>query len=109
MALTNCPSCNKKISDKAKECSHCGFAIGSATEDDVRRKKVLNRVHKSQQLMTQSMIAMLMFIGGMGMMFWGDVDKGSTQYKWAMFAAFVGFVWYIVNRIRGIWLKKSGL
>ena len=28
MALTDCPSCNKKISDKSEECPHCQFRVG---------------------------------------------------------------------------------
>ncbi len=27
MALINCPKCNKKVSDSAKACPHCGFAV----------------------------------------------------------------------------------
>jgi len=27
MALINCPNCNKKVSDGAKACPHCGFAV----------------------------------------------------------------------------------
>ena len=27
MALIECPECKKEISDKAKECPHCGYPI----------------------------------------------------------------------------------
>ena len=33
MAVINCPSCKKKISDKAKNCSHCQLDL---TELDSR-------------------------------------------------------------------------
>ena len=71
MALTECPSCNKTISDKAKECSHCGFAIGNASSEDIIRKKNLNKFKKQHSIQNQSMLAMLMFVAGFGFMYWG--------------------------------------
>ncbi|MGN1417896.1 MAG: zinc-ribbon domain-containing protein [Acutalibacteraceae bacterium] len=32
MALINCPECGEKISDKSKQCIHCGFPICTSTE-----------------------------------------------------------------------------
>ena len=81
MALIDCPSCNKKISDKTEQCNHCGFAMGNASEDDIARKRNLQKYLKSQSIQTQSLIAMLMFVAG--------------------------FVWYIVNRVRLVFVKKS--
>lgn len=34
MALINCPECGKEISDKAKNCIHCGFPLDSVGCDD---------------------------------------------------------------------------
>ncbi|MBN7821561.1 zinc-ribbon domain-containing protein [Bowmanella yangjiangensis] len=128
MALTNCPSCNKKISDKAKSCQHCGFAVGAATEDDILRKQRFNKFKRAQSIQTQSMIAMLMFIAGFAILYWGDGPSteyacklsfnlinnsspiclwhGQLQYNIAMSCSVIGFVWYVINRVRLIFMKK---
>ena len=33
MALINCPECSKQISDKSKNCIHCGFPINESEPD----------------------------------------------------------------------------
>ena len=60
MALIDCPSCGKKISDKAQSCQY-----------------------------------------------WGGVTQEDLQFKLAFAVAVIGFVWYIVNRVRLVFLKKS--
>ncbi|AWL12151.1 hypothetical protein HMF8227_01678 [Saliniradius amylolyticus] len=107
MALMNCPSCSKKVSDKAEACQHCGFAIGSATSDDLHRKASLRRYKQQQSIQTQSMLAMLLFIGGFGFMYWGGATPEDMQYKASVGALVIGFIWYIVNRIRLIFVKKA--
>ena len=107
MALTNCPACNKMISDKAKVCQHCGFAIGNASADDILRKKSLQKFQKVQSIQNQSMLAMLMFIAGFGFMYWGGTQPGDTQHTMAVGCSVVGFVWYIVNRVRLIFIKRG--
>lgn len=107
MALTDCPSCGKKISDKSKTCPHCGFAIGDANADDILRKKSLAKFQKVQGIQNQSMLAMLMFIGGFGFMYWGNVRTGDTQHTVAMASTVIGFVWYLVNRVRLVMAKRG--
>ena len=107
MALIDCPSCNKKVSDKAQSCQHCGFSLGSADAEDIARKQNLTKYLKSQRIQTQSMIAMLMFVAGFGFMYWGGVAPGELQHSLAIATAIIGFVWYIVNRVRLLLLKRS--
>jgi hypothetical protein len=107
MALINCPSCRKKISDKAQSCQHCDFALGTVNAEDIERKKNLNIYFKNQRIQTQSMIAMLLFVAGFGFMYWGAAEPGGLQHNLAIGITVVGFVWYIVNRVRLIILKRS--
>jgi len=107
MALVDCPACGKKISDKAATCQHCNFAIGHADPDDLARKSALNLYLKKQKIQNQSMLAMLLFVGGFGFMYWGNTTAQDLQFKFAFAGAAIGFVWYIVNRVRLIFLKKS--
>lgn len=107
MALIECPSCSKRISDKAKVCQHCGFAVGNASEEDIARKRNLQKFQKVQSVQTQSMVAMLLFISGFGFMYWGGVQPGDTQHTAAVGCSVVGFLWYIINRVRLIFIKRS--
>lgn len=107
MALIACPSCSKKISDKAQSCQHCGFSLGEASAEDIARKQNLNKYLKTQKIQTQSMIAMLLFVTGFGFMYWGGALPGELQHTAAMVGAVIGFVWYIINRVRLIMIKRT--
>jgi hypothetical protein len=107
MALVDCPSCSKKISDKAQNCPHCDFTLGTVNVEDIARKQNFNLYLKNQNIQTQSMIAMLLFVAGFGFMYWGAAEPGGLQHNLAIGLAIIGFVWYIVNRVRLIMLKRS--
>ncbi len=107
MAVINCPSCKKKISDKAKSCSHCQLQLGELSAEKILTMKKMSLIEKSQKLMNQSFIAMLLFCGGFLFMFWHNSQPGSWQYNTALIATVLGFVLYIITRIRLIFLKKS--
>lgn len=107
MALIDCPQCKKKISDKAKECSHCGLKLSGLNEDEVASIKRIANIKQAERLMNHSMIAVLLFCAGFGFMYWGEPQAGSWQHNGAIGMASVGFVWYILNRIRIIWLKRK--
>jgi hypothetical protein len=107
MALIDCPSCGKKISDKAQSCRYCEFAVSQASAEDLARKNSLKKYLQRQGIQNQSMLAMLLFVGGFGFMYWGGVTQEDLQFKLAFAVAVIGFVWYIVNRVRLVFLKKS--
>ena len=107
MALIVCPSCSKKISDKAQNCQHCDFGLGAADAEDLARKQNLKMYLKNQNIQTQSMVAMLLFVAGFGFMYWGEAQPDGLQYNLAVGITIIGFVWYIANRVRLIMLKRS--
>lgn len=41
MALINCPECKKEISDTARKCPHCGYAVKSVVKDISTNKKTI--------------------------------------------------------------------
>ncbi len=106
MALIDCPACGKKISDKAKVCPHCDFAIGEASAEDIQRKQSLQRFKKLHSLQNQSLLAMLMFIAGFGFMYWGAPETGSLQFNMAILGSIAGMVWYLVSRVRAVLIKR---
>ena len=107
MAVINCPNCKKKISDKAKSCSHCAIDLTSMDEDKIKSLRQSNLIKQSQKLMNYSFIAMLLFCGGFLFMFWQNLQPGSWQYTLALTSTVSGFVLYIVTRIRLIFLKRN--
>lgn len=107
MAVINCPACNKKISDKAKICSHCSFEMGEMNEDSLKRIKMEQKIKKQNTLMNHSFIAMLLFCGGFLMLFWQNAQPGSWQYIASVSSSVLGFVLYLVTRIRIILVKRQ--
>ncbi|MBV7315219.1 zinc ribbon domain-containing protein [Shewanella sp. NIFS-20-20] len=105
MALILCPNCNKRVSDKAQQCPHCQVDLQSDLGSLLR----IQHIRKSQQLMTQSFIAMTLFIAGMVLWFWGgEVATGLRSY--AALACFVfGFVGYLIVRIRMVLHKRNSV
>ena len=107
MAVINCPSCNKKVSNKAKSCSFCQLDLSNLDAEKIIFLQKENFIKKSQRLMTHSFIAMLLFCGGFLFYYWQDVLPGSWQYVVALTSTVIGFLLYITTRIRLILLKRS--
>ncbi len=107
MAVISCPSCKKKISDKAKTCNYCDLSLQGMDADKIATISRIERINYAQRLMTFSFIAMLLFCGGFLFMFWGDVEEGSLQYTIAMSSAVIGFALYIIIRIMLLFAKQK--
>lgn len=107
MAVINCPGCKKKISDKAKNCTHCQLDLTALDAEKIAHLKKVSAVEKSQQLMTHSFIAMLLFCGGFLFLYWQNAQPGTWQYIVSITSAVLGFILYIVTRVRLILVKRS--
>ena len=107
MALINCPKCSTRISSKAAVCSNCQTVLGDMTEEQLHNLQQMTKLQKSQKLLNHSMMAMFIFCGGIGSMYWGNPEPESLQSTLAIGTAVVGFVWYIVSRARIILLKRK--
>lgn len=107
MAVISCPGCKNKVSDKAKECSHCQLDLQNVDEEKLQTINKINVINKSQKMMTHSFIAMLLFCGGFLLFYWQNAQPGTWQYVVSAVSTIVGFIWYIVTRIRLILLKRS--
>lgn len=106
MARINCPACNKPISDKHKICPHCDTAVGALDEHE--RAKLASRryVKRKQALLNQSFVALIIFLAGFFYLYSREPAAESTEQMLTYGAIAVGFLWYIVNRLRIILLKK---
>ncbi|REL27022.1 zinc ribbon domain-containing protein [Thalassotalea euphylliae] len=107
MAVINCPSCSKKISDKSEACSHCGIPLKGVDPDKLASFEREKKIKQQQSLMTHSFIAMLLFCGGFLFLFWQNAQPGSWQYISAMTSTVIGFILYIVTRVRILLVKRK--
>lgn len=107
MAVIDCPNCKKKISDKAPSCAHCNLSLGELDANELALVKKEQQIKKSQQIMNHSMIAMLLFCGGFLFLYWNNAQPDSWQYMSALSSTVLGFILYIVTRVRLILLKRK--
>jgi len=107
MAVINCPSCKKKISDKAKECSHCGLSLNALDSDKIANLNRVSRINQAQRLMNYSFVAMLLFCGGFLFMFWDNVEHGTWQHTLAMASTVIGFILYLIIRVKLLLFKRK--
>lgn len=107
MAVINCPHCKKKVSDKAETCSHCHSPISALDAEKRILIRKENFLKKNQQLTNHSFIAMLLFCGGFLFLYWHSPQPESWQYQSAFASACLGFILYIVTRVRLILLKRK--
>lgn len=106
MAIIACPQCNKKISDKYKECPHC--SVGTDTDVESRDRMATNqRNRKISQISMQNMVAVIVFMAGFYIMYFKSPAEGSVQLLASQAAVGIGFIWYVVNRIRHFLIKSA--
>lgn len=72
MALINCPSCGKKMSNKAPACPHCGFSTSAAPEAQDRMIARRNADRYRRQQMLQMLAVIILMIGGVLWWFGGN-------------------------------------
>ncbi|MDV6315134.1 hypothetical protein [Idiomarina sp. HP20-50] len=107
MALTQCPSCNKRISSKVKECPHCQFVLAGQSKEDVEREWHRLRQEKSDKLLSRSMLALLIAIAAFTYLFLQQPMPGTWQYGVSVGAMIVGLIWFTINRVQLLFLRKK--
>ena len=107
MAVINCPACKNKISDKAKECSHCQLDLTELDAEKISQIKRVSAVEQSQKLMNHSFVAMLLFCGGFLFLYSQNAQPGSWEYIISIASTVVGFILYIVTRVRLLLIKRN--
>jgi len=107
MALIECPSCNKRMSDKADTCPHCDFRVAGATPE--QRNRELERLlqAKKDKILGHSMLALLIAIAAFTYFFIQQPHPESWQSSAAYGAMIVGLVWFVLNRVRLLFLKRK--
>lgn len=107
MALTNCPSCNKRISDKAEACPHCEFRLSGLSQDELSREWSRVAQARRDKLLSQSMLALLIAIAAFTYFFIEQPIPGTWQSHTANALMLIGVIWFVINRVRIMFLKRS--
>ena len=107
MAIISCPVCANRISNKATECPKCKTNLGEASPEKLASKHREQMARQAQSLMNQSMLALLLFLAGFGILYWWQPENGSYNQYVSTVAIALGFGWYVVCRARIIWLKRK--
>lgn len=108
MALAKCPSCHKRISSKASECPHCQFVFAGQSKEDLQREFIRLRQEKRDRLLSRSMLALLVAIAAFIYLFMQQPLPDSWQYNVAIGALIVGLLWFTLNRVQMLFLKRKG-
>ncbi len=108
MAIIACPFCRQQISDKSKVCTHCDKDLNGDQQAALSAQRQ-SKYGIMQSIQMQQLIAILLFVAGFSLWYWQEKfdDQWYNQLGMGMIA--IGFVWYLVNRIRIIMLKRASL
>jgi len=115
MSLINCPSCQKKISDKVSTCPGCHFSFNQG-ESELDRLKVLNyRKYRDKQYRFKmlSFVSIGITLFGVVPMLWDylkALDYGfnvSLANHWGIYPVMAGFAMYVVIRILMLFTKRN--
>ena len=107
MAIITCPSCNKSISDKAPQCSHCQYDFTGSSQEQMERQRRMSQYRRRQSLQTQTFFALILFVGGFALWFWNGEQAGGWRSYVGQAGIALGFTWYLVNRARLLLNKRS--
>lgn len=107
MAIVSCPSCNKSISDKHKQCPHCDNNV--AQLDDEQRQQLARekRIQKQQMFMNHSFFALIIFLGGFFSLYFLQPEPETPTWYACAAAIAIGCIWYLINRVILVMLKKK--
>ncbi|TQV81517.1 hypothetical protein [Aliikangiella coralliicola] len=116
MSIISCPSCKKRISSKAKVCSHCNYSlVEGATEDGVTEEQLasrakLARMKQRYSLQMQAMGGIILFLTGILLWYFlGNRGLSQVSHFIELGIAVIGGAWYLVTRIRLLMFKKTDL
>lgn len=119
MAIIRCPGCSKQVSDKAAACEHCGFVLAGHDAQSLARQAEMTKSIRLNKLVSQQMLAMLLFVIGIAFAFYDWFQEGAMPalltdtiftpivLKIIGFSIMgVGLAWYIITRARIFNLKR---
>lgn len=107
MAIIRCPKCAKSISDKYKQCPHCESNISELNDEQVQQLQREQQIKKKQMFINHSFLALIIFLGGFFCLYFLQPQKETLEWYAYTIAIGVGCIWYLINRIVLVTLKKK--
>ncbi len=107
MAIVSCPNCNKPISDKHKQCPHCENNVAELNDEQRQQLAREKRIQKQQMFMNHSFLALFIFLGGFFCLYFLQPEPKSTNWYACTAAIGIGCIWYLINRVILVTLKKK--
>lgn len=106
MAITRCPSCNRRISSIAKACPHCHEAVGELGQSE--RNELARRRWRTQLYRARNLTYLAMGLVVAGALVWWVTPPAGLVPPVSMPAALLlglGIVGYVVSWSRMLWLR----
>lgn len=107
MAIIHCPKCAKSISDKHPQCPHCQSNVAELNAEQVQQLQREQRIKKQQMFMNHSFLALILFLGGFFCLYFLQPQEKTLQWYAYTSAIGIGCIWYLINRIILVTLKKK--
>ena len=112
MALIQCSDCHADVSDRAPTCPKCGAPITTAAEVRDVGVAVTTTEETSKRLKKHIVFASVLIWGGLAVgcsLLEGEAASGTERVAGVVtmsLAPTVGFIWYIVTKMRIWWHHK---
>ncbi|MEJ2535310.1 MAG: hypothetical protein P8008_07600 [Gammaproteobacteria bacterium] len=97
--IIQCPGCRKQVSSKSELCSHCGFALGDVSEeqvDEFHRRRLRDRIYHLKMF---SYAAITLLLAACGWYWWESGDFGSPPSAGPVLLVVLGAAAYLVIRV----------
>ena len=113
MAIINCPSCQKKVSDKIKNCPDCQFdfiqnkSSDGLSEEQLASQKNLLRIKRKYSLQMRATTGIILVLGGVLFWYFGGRGLISISDYLSVAAIGIGSILYLMTRIHLILFKRG--
>ena len=113
MAIINCPSCNTRISNKAKVCSSCNFnLVGDSSSEGLNEEQIesarrRNLIKQRYSMQMQAMSGIVLVLLGSLMWYFGGRDLSNFWVIAGIFSFAAGSILYVVTRVRLLMFKRA--
>lgn len=107
MAIVRCPSCDKSISDKHQQCPHCESNVAELNDEQRQQLAREKQIEKQQKFMNHSFFALFIFLGGFFCLYFLHPEPKSIEWYACTAAIGIGCIWYLINRVILVTLKKK--
>ncbi len=116
MALIDCPACGARVSSVTRQCPECGFDLQHGMADEAAVQRLRQRRYRDRMYVLKmlSYVAMSIALVGVIPMLWAyiqSLENGgravSLAEHWGIYAVGMGFVFYVVVRVRMVYIKSE--